>query len=77
MSDNVKPPCELAAAAGSALFAKWSPCSYMGAILCDDCVTGNMDDPDARCDMAAGRRQHQRAFAAGYAQGQNVKGDPR
>ena len=62
---------KLASSAGSALFAKWSPCIYMGAILCDDCVKGNMDDPDARCDMATGRRQHQRAFATGYAQGQN------
>ncbi len=68
---------ELASSAGSAIFAKWSPCIYMGALLCDDCVKGNMDDPDARCDMATGRRQHQRAFQQGYAQGQNDKALPR
>ena len=47
-------------------FAKYDPCHYKGAILCDECPEANCDDPCRdTCDMYHGRKGHQDAFMAG------------
>jgi len=46
-------------------FAKWSPCIYMGAIVCYECPRKDCGDGD-HCDMYHGRIGKQQAFEAGW-----------
>ena len=45
--------------------AKWSPCIYHGAILCDDC--------EVVCDMREGRNEYIKAFIAGFHHSEMLK----
>lgn len=53
-------------------FARWSPCVYMGAILCDECPRKECGDGDM-CDMYHGRTGRQEAFEAGWDNKQNAR----
>lgn len=53
-------------------FAEWSPCVYMGKILCAECPKDGLTHPELKrrdedCDMRHGRITRQRAFEAGFA----------